>query len=260
MLFLLPPSETKAIGGKPLNIGQVALTFGQLNDARDQVYSALKILCAGEADVAAKVLGLGKKQLGDLQVNLEVQTSPIMPALDRYTGTLYDGLHGRGLKGTPTEFAELGDSQRARADDSVLIQSALFGLIPATNLIPNYRLSGTTRVPGLSLKDVWSEAHGRVWPRLEDSPLIDLRSKSYAELAPIPCDVSSFWVEVVAEGADGQRRALNHFNKKAKGEFVRSVLSLKYPANSIADLKKAAKAVGLRLEESKAQLTLVTKE
>ena len=45
MLFLLPPSETKKIGGKPLNIGQVALTFGHLNEARDQVYAALKSLC-----------------------------------------------------------------------------------------------------------------------------------------------------------------------------------------------------------------------
>ena len=260
MLFLLPPSETKQIGGKPLNIGQVALTFGQLNEARDQVYAALKSLCEGNADVAAKVLGLGKKQLGDLQANLEVQTSPIMPALDRYTGTLYDGLHGRGLKGSPTEFNSLGADQRARADESILIQSALFGLIPATNLIPNYRLSGTTRLPGLSLKDVWAEAHERVWPRLEDSPLIDLRSKSYAELAPIPDSVPSFWVEVVAEGSDGQRRAMNHFNKKAKGEFVRAVLSLKSRASSIADLKRAAKTVGLRLEESKAQLVLITTE
>ena len=260
MLFLLPPSETKKIGGKSLNIGQVALTFGQLNEARDQVYSALKFLCEGNADVAAKVLGLGKKQLDDLQVNLEVQTSPIMPALDRYTGTLYDGLHGRGLKGSPTEFAELSVAQRERADDSVLIQSALFGLIPATNLIPNYRLSGTTRLPGLSLKDVWAHAHERVWPRLAGQTFIDLRSKTYGELAPIPEDLHSFWVEVVAESSDGQRRALNHFNKKAKGEFLRSVLSLKSPASTIADLKKAAKAVGLRLEESKAQLTLVTKE
>ena len=194
MLIVLAPSETKQIGGKPLNIGQVALTFGQLNDARDQVYAALKSLCEGEADVAAKVLGLGKKQLGDLQVNLEVQTSPIMPALDRYIGTLFDGLHGRGLKGSPTEFASLGESQRERAKDSLLIQSALFGLIPAMNLIPNYRLSATTRLPGLSLRDAWAEAHERVWPRLEDSPLIDLRSKSYAELAPIPDSVPSFWV------------------------------------------------------------------
>ncbi len=257
MLLLLPPSETKDVGGKPLNIGQVALTFGQLNEARDQVYTALKQLCEGDADVAAKVLGLGKKQLGDLQVNLEVQTSPIMPALDRYTGTLYDGLHGRGLKGTPTEFASLGDVARARAKDTLLVQSALFGLIPAMNLIPNYRLSGTTRLPGLSLKDVWSQAHERVWPRLEDSPIIDLRSKSYADLAPIPKSIEHFWVEVVSEDASGQQRAMNHFNKKAKGEFVRSVLSLPSAASSVSDLKKAAKKVGLRLEESKAQLTLI---
>jgi len=260
MLFLLPPSETKDVGGKPLDIGQVALTFGQLNEARDLVYAALRELCEGDGDVAAKVLGLGKKQLGDIQVNLEVQTAPIMPALDRYTGTLYDGLHGRGLKGTPTEFASMGEAARDRAKDTLLIQSALFGLIPALNLIPNYRLSGTTRLPGLSLRDVWSQAHERVWPRLEDSPLIDLRSKSYAQLAPIPDSEPSFWVEVVAEGADGQRRAMNHFNKKAKGEFVRAVLSLASPASSIADLKRAAKTVGLRLEESKAQLVLITRE
>ena len=257
MLLLLPPSETKDVGGKPLNIGQVALTFGQLNEARDQVYAALKSLCEGDADVAAKVLGLGKKQLADLQVNLAVQTSPIMPALDRYTGTLYDGLHGRGLKGTPTEFASLGEVARARAKDTLLVQSALFGLIPAMNLIPNYRLSGTTRLPGLSLKDVWSQAHDRVWPRLEDSPIIDLRSKSYADLAPIPQSVEHFWVEVVSEDASGQQRAMNHFNKKAKGEFVRSVLSLSSAASSVSDLKRAAKKAGLRLEESKAQLTLI---
>ena len=257
MLFLLPPSETKQIGGKPLNIGQVALTFGQLNDARDQVYAALKSLCEGEADVAAKVLGIGKKQLGDIEANLAVQTAPTMPALDRYTGTLYDGMHGRGLKGTPTEFNSLGESQRAMAKDILLVQSALFGLIPAMNLIPYYRLSGTTRLPGLSLKDVWAPAHLRVWPRLEGAPLIDLRSKVYAELAPIPSDVESFWVEVVAEDASGQQRAMNHFNKKAKGEFVRAVLSAKTTPSSIAELKKAAKTVSLRLEESKGQLLLI---
>ncbi len=50
---------------------------------------------------------------------------------------------------------------------------------------------------------------------------------------------------------------MNHFNKKAKGQFVRSVLSAKNPPSSIADLKKAAKAVSLRLEESKGQLLLI---
>jgi len=257
MLFLLPPSETKQSGGKALSIDQVALTFGQLNDARDEVYAALKALCEGNRDAAAKVLGLGKKQFGDIELNLNVQTAPTMPALDRYVGTLYDGLHGRGLKGTPTEFNSIGENQRSRAKETLLIQSALFGLIPALNLIPNYRLSASTRLPGISLKDVWSAAHERVWPRLEGLPIIDLRSKSYADLAPIPESVDHFWVEVVSEDSTGQQRAMNHFNKKAKGQFVAEVLGLTQPASSIADLKRAAKKAGLRLVESKTQLTLI---
>lgn len=256
MLFLMPPSETKAVGGKVLNIGQVALTFGQLNEARDQVYAALRKVCLDES-LAAKVLKLGTKQLGELQVNLAVQTSPILPAIDRYQGTMYDGLHARGLKGTPTEFATLGEKERERAKDSLLIQSALFGLIPALNLIPNYRLSATTNLPGLSLKATWSVAHERVWPRLESSPIIDLRSKAYAELAPIPDSVEHFWVEVVSDYPSGQRKALNHFNKKAKGEFVRAALGLKEQASSIADLKRAAKAAGHRLELAGNQLILI---
>jgi cytoplasmic iron level regulating protein YaaA (DUF328/UPF0246 family) len=125
------------------------------------------------------------------------------------------------------------------------------------NLIPNYRLSATTRLPGISLKDVWSAAHERVWPRLEDSPIIDLRSKSYADLASIPESVNNFWVEVVSQDADGQQRAMNHFNKKAKGQFVAEVLSLPEPASSMSDLKRAARKAGLRLVESKTQLTLI---
>jgi cytoplasmic iron level regulating protein YaaA (DUF328/UPF0246 family) len=144
MLFLLPPSETKEVGGSPLSISQVALTFGGLNPARDDVYEALRALCE-RPEEAAKVLKLGKKQLDQIAINLEVQGAPTMPAINRYTGTLYDAIHGRGLKGTPTEHNQITKEMFERAKDTVLIQSALFGLIPATNLIPNYRLSGTTR-------------------------------------------------------------------------------------------------------------------
>jgi cytoplasmic iron level regulating protein YaaA (DUF328/UPF0246 family) len=135
----------------------------------------------------------------------------------------------------------------------VLIQSALFGLIPATNLIPNYRLSATTNLPGLNLKQVWVEAHAPIWQRLEDGPIIDMRSKAYAELAPIPEVVEHYWVEVL----DAQSgKALNHFNKKGKGQLLRAVLSAKAEPETIADLKKVAKSNALRLEESKGELLL----
>ena len=253
MLLLLPPSESKATGGTGLTIAQVALTFGSLNPAREIVRAAwLAYLATSE--------GQAKFGLPLFECIRDLDELPTMPALDRYTGTLFDALHGRGLKGSGTENNRMTDAQFQRAKDTVLIQSALFGLIPATQLIPNHRLAAGQAIPGLNLKRVWSEAHQTVWPRLESLPLIDLRSKSYAELAPIPESVPSFWVEVVAESRDGRRRALNHFNKKAKGEFVRSVLSQPEPTSSITELKRAAKAAGLRLEESKAQLVLITEE
>jgi cytoplasmic iron level regulating protein YaaA (DUF328/UPF0246 family) len=244
MLFLLPPSETKEVGGSPLSISQVALTFGGLNPARDAVYEALRALCE-RPEEAAKFLKLGKKQLDQIAINLEVQDAPTMPAINRYTGTLYDAIHGRGLKGTPTEHNQITKEMFERAKDSVLIQSALFGLIPATNLIPNYRLSGTTNLPGISLKDTWTPTHEPIWKRLEDGPIIDLRSKAYAELAPIPETVENYWVEVLDSNSG---RALNHFNKKGKGQLINAVLSAKVSPKTIADLKKIAATIGQRIE------------
>jgi cytoplasmic iron level regulating protein YaaA (DUF328/UPF0246 family) len=262
MLFLLPPSETKASGGKNLNISQVALTFGGLNPARDAVYAALEALCK-KPRKAAEVLKLSKKQLNEIEINLQVQTGPIMPALDRYQGTLYDALHGRGLKGSATEHNTLGEAARKRAKESVLIQSALFGLIPASDMIPQYRLSASTVLPALAkrggLKTVWSIAHEAIWPRLASrGPIIDLRSKGYVDLAPIDASIEHYWVDVLVESADGSRKPMNHFNKKAKGQFVKAVLESPTEVKAISDLHECAKAAGLKLETSRDCLLLIT--
>jgi uncharacterized protein len=253
MLFLLPPSETKAIGGGSLNIQQVALTFGGLNPARDKVFAALEKLCK-KPKVAAKTLKLTPKQVGDVAVNLLVQTAPTMRALERYTGTLYDAIHG-GFTGTD---APLDASAWKRAKESLLIQSSLFGLIPATDLIPYYRLSASVALPGAPLKKVWPQAHEAIFRRLNQGLIIDLRSRAYAELAPIPSDVPSLWVEVVSRESDGKLRALNHFNKRAKGLLIRTVLNADQAPETIGDLAAIAKSAGMELYEVDGRLVLVT--
>lgn len=233
MLFLLPPSETKRPGGGSLTIDQVALTFGGLNKAREAVIEA-----AGAQ---------------------ELLSAPTMRALDRYTGTLYGALHGRGLKGTPTEHNALTSDEVARAKSTVLIQSAMFGLIPATDLIPEYKINATKKLNGLNLKQLWSQAHEAIWPRLTGGLIIDLRSKTYADLAPIPQGLASYTVSVFVEREDGSREQLNHFNKKAKGQLVRSALMAKTPPTTIKDLQKCATKAGLRVEVSGSMLTVVTR-
>jgi cytoplasmic iron level regulating protein YaaA (DUF328/UPF0246 family) len=230
MLFLLPPSETKATSASDganesaLCLREVSLTFGSLEPAREQ---------------AAKLLG---------QSLLDAKT---MMAIDRYTGTLYGAIHGRGLKGTPTEHAHLSSEAMQRAKQLVLIQSALFGLISATDLIPNYKLSASPK-----LKSIWAEPHQQVFRRLS-GPIIDMRSKQYVALAPIPSEIESYWLEVVLESPDGSRSSMNHFNKKSKGELIHAVLNSKQLPETIADLRRIAKRAGFGLEQSGHELILV---
>ena len=256
MLFLLPPSETKTAGGQALNIGQVSLAFSALDSTREAVRASLTGLCIDEA-AAIRALKLGAKQHQEVQTNREIATGPVLPAILRYTGTLFDAMHGRGLKGTPTEFNELDADQLKRAREMVLIQSALFGLINATDLIPAYRLSATTALPGLNLKKVWPAAHQAVWPRIKGI-VIDLRSKAYSELAPIADGLEAYSLDVLVEQPDGTRVPLNHFNKKAKGQLVRAALLAETAPKTLAELALCASSVGLKLEINGNQLLLIT--
>jgi cytoplasmic iron level regulating protein YaaA (DUF328/UPF0246 family) len=228
MLFLLPPSESKALGGSPLGIDSIALIFGAMQPARDVVF---------DAAVKANL------------VDPKLQSAPTMWAIDRYNGTLYSAIHGRGLKGTPTEHNSLNDAERERVKESIFIQSALFGLIPGNSLIPNYKFSANSKLPGMNLKKHWAEAHDVTWNRLVGQQIIDLRSKQYAELAPIPDSFESLTVEVydIESG-----KAMNHFNKKAKGQFVRAFLQ---GAETIEDMAKAA---NLKLEIDGSAIKLFT--
>jgi cytoplasmic iron level regulating protein YaaA (DUF328/UPF0246 family) len=244
MIFLLPPSESKQTGGTK---SKIELSFPSLDKTRGAIRKAL-IELSKNPKAAAAALKLGPKQLGELQVNLDLAKPITMPAIDRYTGVLYDALKLDGLSA----------AQQRKALQSVFIQSSLFGLIGALDEIPNYRLSAGSKLPGINLRSEWSKAHEIVWDNLADETFIDLRSKAYAQLAPIPDGISSFEVEVVSEDAKGVRKALNHFNKQAKGSFVRAALSVKTKLEKPGDLKSVAKLAGLKLEQQGKTLLLIT--
>lgn len=244
MIFLLPPSETKEPGGKKM---AKVLNHKELDKTRKFLQLALLDICKTPS-LAAKALKLGPKQLGEIEVNLDLANPKCLPALDRYTGTLYDALKAGGVT----------SAMRSRASKTVFIQSSLFGLISAGNQIPNYRLSAGSKLPGLNLKKLWQEAHETVWPKLSKEIVIDMRSNSYAELAPVPENLSCYSLDVVLEDKKGKRTRLNHFNKQAKGQFLRSALMITPAPRTVADLNSVAKLAKLKLEASGKKLLLIT--
>lgn len=235
MLLILPPSETKRDGGaEGSRLDLARLSFPELTPARRAAVSGLKAACRTIAGATA-ALGLGPTQRAEIDRNRAVTTAPVMPALERYTGVLFDGL----------DAAALPDRARRFAADHVLIHSALFGLVGADDPIPAYRLSHDSRLPALSLRSLWREPVSAVLAR-QPGLVLDLRSEAYAALGP--AGPASTYLRVVSENGRGRRVALSHFNKKAKGEFTRSLLEAGVDHPTADDLLAWAAGAGWRLE------------
>ncbi len=255
LLLLLPPSETKRDGGAPGSALDVDALLdaddAAMRDARLSTLASLEQLVAGDAAHAARALGVGPKIAEtELARDRAVRTSPVMPALERYTGVLFDALDA------PT----LSAAARERAGRHVRIHSALLGLLGADDPVPAYRLSHSSRLPGGSLKRRWVPAIGAALERHE-GPLVDLRSEGYGALGPLPARPDAVFVRVVAEAADGAVRALNHFNKKSKGLLVRDLLEHGTLPDDVDGLIEAAADTGWTLRRgAPGELELVARE
>lgn len=236
MKILLPPSETKHEGGSgaPLDLGSLALPA--LETQRREVVDALIDLAADER-ASLSVLKLSARQAGDVAHNRMLRTSPTMPAVDRYTGVLFDALDARSL----------GTASRRWLGRHVWIHSAPFGPVGALDPIPAYRLAAGTSLPGVrALRRHWSDATSRAIAEDQPSFVLDLRSEAYAALGPIPASVPSAYVRVVTE----EGRALNHFNKKSKGLLVRALAEDRPRVATLRSLRTWADRHGIALRDT----------
>ncbi|MGY1886663.1 peroxide stress protein YaaA [Blastococcus sp. SYSU DS0753] len=244
MLVLLPPSETKAPGGDGPPLDLAALTAPQLTPVRTQLTEALVEL-AGDVPASRAALGLSPKQDEEIARNAALFSASTLPALQRYTGVLYDAL----------DIGSLSRAQRARADRRLAVGSALFGLVAGGDRIPAYRLSAGSALPGRpTLRALWRPALGPVLDGVEGL-VVDLRSGSYAALAPAPGAVT---VTVLSERPDGTRAVVSHFNKAHKGRVARLLASTTAEPDDVVRLRGLLRRAGLHVEhDGGTALTLV---
>ena len=235
MLILLPPSETKRDGGSTANpLDLAALSFPELTAPRKRALSALRTISRSVAASTA-ALGLGLTQRFEIDRNRAVSVSATLPAIERYTGVLYDAI----------DVGSLDRAARRFLGQNVVIHSALFGLVRADDPLPAYRFSHDTRLPGTSVTRIWREANAAALSAATGL-VLDLRSESYVHLGPAPA--GSHFLRVVTSDGTGAKRALNHFNKHAKGELVRRLAQSGRVIESVAELLEWGGASGVRLE------------
>ncbi len=237
MLVLLPPSEGKAAGGRGAPLDLPRLSHQALTPVRARLVAALQQAALDDPLALQAALGCPADEVGKDTV---LTSAPTMPALRRYTGVLYGAL----------SYATLSTAGRRRANSSLRVASALFGLLAPPDPIPAYRLSAGTSLPGVgSLAAAWRPV---LEPELAGHRLlVDLRSGPYAALARAPHAVQ---VRVLRESG-GIRTVVSHDNKWTKGRLARVLCER--GARSVADVAEAGRSVADVVEVDGRQVDLV---
>lgn len=223
MLICLPPSEGKwqPTQGRPLDLA--ALSFGELSTARTRMIDTLIEVSGGPE--ALSTLKLGESLADEAHANTLLWQLPTARADRVYTGVLYDAWG-------PASLSERG---KRRAAASIVIFSALFGLLRPADRIPAYRLNGAVRLPGIGTPTAF-------WRGALDASLdarglvIDCRSSTYAGMWTVP---SALAVRVFTERA-GRRTPVSHTAKHARGLVTRALCEA---ASTPRTSEQAAEAV-----------------
>jgi uncharacterized protein len=251
--ILLPPSEAKrpdrsrrrrsgAVVDTP--IGALGLNGSPLTEARGLVAGALVAFCHADPLVAARELALPARSVeADLATNRAVFQAPLAPALDRYAGTVYEGL----------DAATLTAVGRRRAMESVLIFSGLFGVLRADEAIPAYRLPVAAVLPSVgALTPFWRSAllrePGGLVGLLGDELIVDLRSTDYSAMwrATGSTRDQVVVVRVVTEQPDGRLAVISYPSKHGKGRLARALLSSRARITSAAQVANVWTTAGGR--------------
>lgn len=214
MLILLPPSETKSApsSGNPVDV--TTLSWPQLRPQRERALKALMKVSAQKN--ALEALGVGASLASEVQRNTTLLEAPAAPALEVYTGVLFDALD-------PGSFTV---AQRTVADEVLVVISALWGAVKAADQIPAYRLSGATalrglgRSGGLKMSTYWKPHLNRhLCPEAQGQVVVDCRSATYAA-AFQPAPENTVTIKVV-QMVKGQRKVVSHNAKHTRGLVAR---------------------------------------
>lgn len=253
MLVLLPPSEGKTAPTDGPVLDLESLSFPRLNRTRDQLLRALVKLASGNPERAADVLGLGPTQADAVVADAQLHSLPCAPAGDVYTGVLFGEL----------DLPTLDAAARQRADDTIIVASALFGLVRASDPIPAYRLSGTVSLPRLgSVAGRWRPDVPKVLDEAAGNGLlVDLRSGTYVQLGKPSAALAPRTASVrVLHESGGVRKIVSHFNKATKGRLVRALLIEDVQAADVDGLATAWRDLGWVVEQDGTRLDVIVAE
>ncbi len=167
MKILLAPSETKLRGGQG-HFDISSIIFKEISQEREKLINMYKeLLKNGETD---EIFGLKKPQDITYYQTQTITDQPTLKAIQRYTGVAFDYL----------DYPSLPVKAKSYLDNNLLIFSNLFGILQASDQIPDYRLQ-----QGKSIQEIKTDKYYNPIIKepldtlLDNEDILDIRAGYY---------------------------------------------------------------------------------
>ena len=198
MLILLPPSEGKAQAGGDL-------AFAECHpELLAETKAVLKHVNSLSADARMKFFALKTKEKATAchALNQSALKAPVLPAVERYTGVVYQHLDYRTLK------------KKRAAEKRIFVVSGLFGVTGGGTKIPPYKMPINPW-----LIRYWKEINtNRLKKAASGKKVLSLLPQAYAKAIDLDDAIS------VDFRVQGGKKAAGHSGKAIKGRFVRFLI------------------------------------
>ena len=199
MKVLIPPSEGKT------KIKSKGLLFSKTNFGFERhVNQVVRLLELIDDEDLRSVYGTSsEKALAFHRQNQDIFNSPCAPAIERYTGVVYEHIN----------WDTISEKGKKYMEKYIIIFSGLFGMLTPMTPIPDYKL----KMNVLSLQHHW---YPILTEALQDEKLIiDLLPQVHRK-AYQPNKKNVIPVDFLIKNK-GKKSAAGHFGKAVKGEFIR---------------------------------------
>ena len=223
--ILFSPSEGKNSGG-----GETSRELLGSNSARDEILQSYNKIVTSEDEKSICEL-FGFKKSSDCQpYQNDIFTSPLMCAIQRYSGVAYDYLEYNSLHAKAQEYLK----------KNTIIFSNLYGPILGSDTIANYKVKQGNHIGSIDPQKFYKDRFSyQLDLYLADSELLDLRAGYYDKFYTTSKPYTT--LKFLKDG-----KSVSHWAKAYRGIVLRELA--KHDINSLKEFE-SLEIEGLKIKE-----------
>ena len=223
MKILLAPAETKQEGGEnPSLLKNIFFYSDEIIEAYEKQIE--------DSSIEELSSWFGIKKLSDVEkYKRSIKNLPTMKAIQRYTGVAFEAL----------DYTSLDEKAKQYIDNNVMLYSNLFGILRASDLIPEYKFKQGAILKAINQEKYYKLELEKVLDEYLGDEVLDLSAGYYQKYYKPKANVITF--KFLKDG-----KVVSHWAKHYRGEMVRQIALNNL--ESFAELMNF-KFEGLKLQE-----------